>query len=132
MDIKAGEVFTSKHGVPCLVVTLARDSETLGVSVVFTSGTGLYWVMTEDDFENGPRVATASPGEFTALLGKYMHFKGNPYQVVCRARDPGTLANLIVYENPDGQRWVRPEAMFLEEVTWPDGVLRPRFVPAVD
>lgn len=126
--IEPGDQRLTSHGVLCTVATLARDSETQGVVVVYTSGVGVYWVMSQEDFEQGPEAPNTSPPVFTTPLGTFQHFKGTIYEVVTKARDPRSLTNLIVYESPEGLRWVRPERMFEESVTWPDGVVRPRFV----
>ena len=60
--------------------------------------------------------------------GRYRHYKGGEYEVVGAARHSETLEPLVVYRplyNASGL-WVRPHAMFFEEVTV-DGVRRPRF-----
>ena len=60
--------------------------------------------------------------------GRYRHYKGGEYEVVGVARHSETLEPLVVYRplyNASGL-WVRPHAMFFEEVTV-DGVRRPRF-----
>lgn len=51
-------------------------------------------------------------------LGKYKHYKGKEYEVVGVAKHSETLEDLVVYKAlyDDGQLWVRPVAMFLEEV----------------
>jgi len=118
----------SPEGIPCVPVTLSRDSETQDVLVVYTSKTGIYWDMPLADFEKEPLAPAAPEPVFTVPLAKFQHFKGTTYKVVCRVRDPRTLENRLVYENPEGARWVRSEAMFMEEVEWPDGVRRARFV----
>ena len=66
-------------------------------------------------------------------LGKYQHFKGNFYEVIGLARHSQALEELVVYralyvhpqykENP---LWVRPKAMFLENVMH-EGEDVPRF-----
>ena len=52
--------------------------------------------------------------------GKYQHYKGNFYQVVGVAKHSETLEELVVYKasyQPEGENlWVRPLAMFLEDV----------------
>lgn len=132
-EILVGSQGVSNLGTPVIAVTLAKDSENQGIVVVYTSRTGIYWVMPREDYEQEPLVLEgAEPATFTVAMGRYAHFKGTTYKVVCRARDPRTGANLIVYENPEGLRWVRPETMFLEEVVWPDGLRRPRFSPIED
>lgn len=65
-------------------------------------------------------------------LGKYRHFKGKLYEVVGIARHSETLEELVVYKalyNSDFGKnalWVRPKAMFFEEVEI-DGKRTPRF-----
>ncbi|HNX10997.1 MAG TPA: DUF1653 domain-containing protein [bacterium] len=61
-------------------------------------------------------------------LGRYRHFKGNEYRVIGVARDSETFADMVVYQALDevGQLWVRPLAVFLEEVEV-DGQRVPRF-----
>lgn len=61
-------------------------------------------------------------------LGKYKHYKGNEYEVVGIAKHSETLEELVVYRalSGDGGMWVRPLAMFAEEVEV-DGKKMPRF-----
>lgn len=51
-------------------------------------------------------------------LGKYRHFKGNEYEVVGVAKHSETLEEFVVYRAlyGDGGLWVRPAAMWNEEV----------------
>lgn len=53
--------------------------------------------------------------------GIYRHYKGKLYKVHFLVRHSETLEWLVMYEtlydNPAGKMWVRPKAMFLEEVT---------------
>lgn len=64
--------------------------------------------------------------------GIYEHYKGNRYEVVGVARHSETLELLVVYkalykgEFPEGSLWVRPLAMFTENVTV-QGKTMPRF-----
>lgn len=62
--------------------------------------------------------------------GLYEHYKGKHYRVHGMVRHSETLEELVYYEclypNPDGQFWVRPRAMFEEDITI-HGVTRPRF-----
>ncbi len=64
------------------------------------------------------------------INGYYRHYKDKLYRVTGVARHSETLEELVVYEalyhNDLGRLWVRPKAMFLENVTI-DGVERPRF-----
>lgn len=61
-------------------------------------------------------------------LGRYKHYKGNEYEVIGEARHSETLEPMVVYRAMYGDHklWVRPIAMFFENVTI-DGVVRPRF-----
>lgn len=62
--------------------------------------------------------------------GRYEHYKGKPYRVLGIVRHSETLEELVhyecLYDNPDGTFWVRPRAMFEEDVTI-NGITRPRF-----
>lgn len=70
----------------------------------------------------------APPFQFPVKPGRYIHYKGNPYQVVCVARHSETMEELVVYQALYGERgmWVRPSKMFLENVTV-NGQTFPRF-----
>jgi len=59
--------------------------------------------------------------------GLYQHYKGLTYQVLGTVRHSETLEPMTLYRALYGQRglWVRPAAMFLEEVEI-DGVRQPR------
>lgn len=61
-------------------------------------------------------------------LGKYRHYKGKEYEVVGVARHSETQEELVVYRAlyGEGGLWVRPLAMFLEEVEV-GGQKMPRF-----
>ena len=67
----------------------------------------------------------------TLPLGPYMHYKGLPYEVLGVVRHSETLEPLVLYRAEYGERglWVRPFAMFTEEVVI-DGVRQPRFALA--
>ena len=60
--------------------------------------------------------------------GRYRHFKGNEYEVLGVAKHSETLEELVVYKALYGEHglWVRPLAMFLEEVEH-NGRKVPRF-----
>lgn len=62
--------------------------------------------------------------------GIYEHFKGKRYRVIGVAKHSETLEELVVYEalydNPRSKLWVRPLAMFFEEIAV-DGKKVPRF-----
>jgi len=51
-------------------------------------------------------------------LGKYRHFKGKEYEAIGIAKHSETLEELVVYRAlyGEGQIWVRPLKMFIEEV----------------
>jgi hypothetical protein len=65
--------------------------------------------------------------------GRYRHYKGNLYEVVGIARHSETMEELVVYkarydhaEVGPNSLWVRPRAMFVEDVEL-DGRRVPRF-----
>lgn len=61
-------------------------------------------------------------------LGRYRHFKGMEYEVLCIANHSETLERMVVYRAlyGEGEVWVRPLSMWQETVTR-DGVTVPRF-----
>ena len=59
--------------------------------------------------------------------GNYKHFKGTVYVVTRIAKHSETLERMVIYTSNLNDYWVRSEQMFEELVTWPDGVVRPRF-----
>jgi len=61
-------------------------------------------------------------------LGKYKHFKGKEYEVICVAKHSETLEEVVVYKAlyGKGQISVRPIKMFMEKVEI-DGKKIPRF-----
>lgn len=62
---------------------------------------------------------------------RYRHYKGNFYEVLGVARHTETQEELVVYRAlyGEGGLWVRPKAMFLEEVIV-DGQSMRRFEPS--
>jgi hypothetical protein len=60
--------------------------------------------------------------------GVYRHYKGNLYEVLDTARHSETLEPMTLYRALYGEKglWVRPAAMFLEEIEF-NGVRQPRF-----
>ncbi len=50
--------------------------------------------------------------------GIYEHFKGNRYKVISIVKHSETLEDMVLYQALYGEQgfWVRPAAMFLEEV----------------
>jgi hypothetical protein len=65
--------------------------------------------------------------------GLYRHYKGLPYEVIGTVRHSETLEPMTLYRALYGERglWVRPAAMFREEVEI-DGVRQPRFARQPD
>lgn len=61
-------------------------------------------------------------------IGKYRHFKGKEYQVLCLATHSETMEPMVVYQALYGERgiWVRPAAMWNEIIEW-DGRKQSRF-----
>ena len=71
----------------------------------------------------------ADPPPLPAVApGRYCHYKGGEYEVYGVARHSETFEPLVVYRPlyGEGALWVRPHAMFFEEITV-DGVPRQRF-----
>jgi hypothetical protein len=67
-------------------------------------------------------------------LTSYRHYKGFTVTLLYRGRlseDRDTEVAIYVSHERE-QVWVRPLTMFHELVTWPDGVVRPRFAPLAD
>jgi len=60
--------------------------------------------------------------------GRYQHYKQLDYEVIGVVRHSETLEPLVLYKALYGEQglWVRPFAMFTEEVVV-DGIRRPRF-----
>jgi hypothetical protein len=63
------------------------------------------------------------------LGGIYRHYKDKRYQVLHVAQHSETGEQLVIYRALYGEYgiWARPLAMFLEDVTLPDGSIVPRF-----
>lgn len=53
------------------------------------------------------------------LPGRYRHFKGKEYEVLCLATHSETMEKMVVYRALYGERgiWVRPASMWNEAVT---------------
>ena len=66
-------------------------------------------------------------------LGLYRHYKGLHYEVLGTVRHSESLEALTLYRALYGERglWVRPAAMFIEEVTF-EGIRQPRFARQPD
>jgi hypothetical protein len=73
------------------------------------------------------------PPLITTPSGLYRHYKGNLYEVVDTVRHSETLEPLTLYRALYGEHglWVRPAAMFQEEVVI-NGVRQPRFAKVAD
>ena len=71
----------------------------------------------------------AMPPLITTPPGRYRHYKGGLYEVVDTVRHSESLEPMTLYRALYGEcgLWVRPAAMFLEEVMV-EGVRRPRFI----
>lgn len=65
--------------------------------------------------------------------GRYRHYKGGLYEVIDTVRHSETLEPMTLYRALYGEHglWVRPAAMFAEEVKI-DGVQQPRFRLIID
>ena len=61
-------------------------------------------------------------------LGRYKHYSGSEYEVLCMARHSETEEPLVIYRQLDQDTgfWARPHAMFFSEVEH-DGKRQPRF-----
>lgn len=61
--------------------------------------------------------------------GNYKHYKGNMYRVLFMAKHTETEEPLVIYISlENGGIFARPESMWTDLVTWPDGKTRPRFI----
>ena len=60
--------------------------------------------------------------------GKYRHFKGGEYEVLCIAKHSETQEEMVVYRAlyGRGEVWVRPATMWNEQVLH-NGNMTPRF-----
>lgn len=76
--------------------------------------------------ENLPPLITTAPG-------LYRHYKGNLYEVVDTVRHSETCEPMTLYRALYGERglWVRPAAMFQEEIEF-NGVRQARFARMAD
>jgi hypothetical protein len=76
----------------------------------------------------GRAVSDALPPLPPARPGRYRHYKGGEYELVAVARHSESHEPLVVYRPlyGEGGWWVRPHAMFFEQVEV-DGRSQPRF-----
>ncbi len=60
--------------------------------------------------------------------GRYRHFKGGEYELICLAKDTETSEELVIYREVggEGRIWARPSAIFYQYVER-DGRTMPRF-----
>ena len=70
----------------------------------------------------------ATPPMIITLPGRYRHYKGGLYDVVSTVRHSESLEPMTLYRALYGEQglWVRPAAMFLEDVVI-EGLRQPRF-----
>ncbi len=64
----------------------------------------------------------------TILPGRYRHYKGNEYEVLCIARHSESTEPMVVYMAlyGDGDTWVRPASMWNDNIE-KDGKVYYRF-----
>jgi len=61
--------------------------------------------------------------------GVFHHFKGGRYRVLTTAKHSETEETLVIYVSlTSGDIFARPLSMWTEEVEWPSGEKRPRFL----
>jgi hypothetical protein len=60
--------------------------------------------------------------------GRYRHYKGGLYELLCSATLESDLSEMVVYRAADGRVWVRPASVFFETIEV-DGVMVARFAP---
>lgn len=63
-------------------------------------------------------------------IGKYRHFKGGEYEVLCVAKHSETQEEMVVYRAlyGEGETWVRPLSMWNDTLTR-EGKTYRRFAP---
>ena len=76
---------------------------------------------------------TALPPMINIRRGRYRHYKGLLYEVLDTVRHSETLEPMALYRALYGEHglWVRPAAMFAEQVQF-DGRWQPRFLWLAD
>jgi hypothetical protein len=60
--------------------------------------------------------------------GRFRHYKGGLYELVCMATLESDLSELVIYRSADGAVWARPRSVFFETVMV-DGLAVSRFAP---
>ncbi len=85
-------------------------------------------MLAEVEFSSLEAAAPAETAPAAIRPGRYRHFKGREYQLLCTARHSETEELMVVYRAlyGEGGLWVRPAAMWEETVTR-DGVTVRRF-----
>lgn len=132
------EELRTQHGVHTFVAVLKAAnfrSEALLRSLGFEPGSPAQQAQHRD----GPdelvmlRAAAPAPGEPlpplpSITLGRYRHYKGGEYEVIGVVRHSESLEPMVLYRPlyHDSGHWVRPLAMFLENVEH-EGLVQPRF-----
>lgn len=77
--------------------------------------------------KHAPLLPCSAAASSLVVNGQYEHYSGKRYQVLVLARHTETLEELVCYKALyDGEMWVRPAAMFTEEVCV-NGQVLPRF-----
>ena len=73
-------------------------------------------IIVEDNILNKEPIASAEDScKETEIVvgGKYHHYKGNEYEIVCVAKQSETLEELVIYKSlENGGIWARPKSLF--------------------
>ena len=73
-------------------------------------------IIVEDNILNKEPIASAEDScKETEIVvgGKYRHYKGNEYEIVCVAKQSETLEELVIYKSlENGGIWARPKSLF--------------------
>ena len=124
----------SEYDGKLIRATDAPGNSFTGVAEVFSDGHGEECLRIGDMALSASEIQSIKPlptfEEAVAAIprGRYRHFKGNEYEVLCIARHSETTEPMVVYRAlyGDGGVWVRPADMWNEEVIR-DGVVYQRF-----
>ena len=67
-------------------------------------------------------------------IRRFRHYKGNEYEYIGECLHSETLEEMVIYRALYGEHktWVRPKAMFFEDVTLADGRVVKRFEEVSD
>ena len=122
-------------------VTDKQGNTFTGVAETFPSGYGLHeygreeeviklddYMLFESDIEKVEYLPTYKEAVQMITPGRYRHFKGNEYEVLCIARHSETTEPMVVYRAlyGDGGVWCRPAVMW-NELIERDGITCKRF-----